>query len=76
MMLLQADQSSELAALNAEADMPLEELLAMYKRGDDGQSDQSDEDRMSIELPIGTLLAPFTVNGMCPCTHCFASPLL
>ena len=35
------DESQELAALNAEADMPIEELLAMYKSR---QSEADDED--------------------------------
>ena len=53
---LQADQSAELAALNAEADMPLEQLLAMYEmvrqeKDEAGASgrDSDDEDALSIE---------------------------
>ena len=53
---LQADQSAELAALNAEADMPLEQLLAMYEmvRQEKGEAgdlgrDSDDEDSLSVE---------------------------
>lgn len=50
---LQVQQSAELAALNAEADMPLEELLALYKRDAGPDTDSSDEDRMSVDNPTG-----------------------
>ena len=49
------EQSAELAALNAEAEMPIEELMALYGRDGDVTSD---DDKMSVDLPSGELQPP------------------
>lgn len=45
---MQAQQDAELAALNAEAEMPLEELLAAYKTMLDAEGTDEDEDTMAV----------------------------
>ena len=53
--MFQAEEDAELAALNAEAEMPLEELLAMYGRSSAiaPQPLASEDDKMAANPPAG-----------------------
>jgi len=61
----QAWQAAEVATLDREADMPIEELLAMYKAmaaGRGGGSDDDSDDAMHIESPHADGAPPPTLS--------------
>ena len=72
---VQAEEGAEIAALNAEAGMPIEELLAMYKgmRSGEGMDDLSDADSGEFEQQQFTRGTLQSLSALPESVHCLSS---